>query len=88
MYFLVHRVSNLLGHMGLMYACLVAYTVLFVGYASLVNPWFVLILEVLHGEYYYHHHHRRHHHRRRRHHHHHRRRRRHHHHHHHHLYYY
>ena len=50
MYFFVHRISNRLGHMGLMYGCLVSYSLLFLGYAMLVNPWWVLGLEILHGK--------------------------------------
>ena len=50
MFFLVGKVIKLIGHIGIMYAGLVGYSVRFCIYAVITNPWWVLPAEVLQGK--------------------------------------
>jgi len=50
-YFIVDYFIRLVGHSGIMYIGLLGYSIRFVVYASIRNPWTVLPVETLQGSY-------------------------------------
>ena len=50
MFFLVGKIIKVCGHMAIMYAGLLGYSLRFCVYAVIKNPWWVLPAEILQGE--------------------------------------
>ena len=49
-YFIAGYVIKLIGHMGVLYASLLIFALRFIIYASITNPWLVLIVSVARPE--------------------------------------